>query len=125
MFAFKSSALSLSSARGRSQLSRIANRRGAEIRARVSDVPRSRLTADERQVLGALILPPEAGISEKTLQRIAARTALPQTQVAETLRKLETLEPPLVHRDTDAKLNVEFWIALEPAIEEVEGADSD
>jgi hypothetical protein len=77
----------------------------------------------ERQVLGGLILPPGSGPAEKTVDRIAARIGLSTTDVSKTLRQLESLDPALVHRDTDAKLQIEFWIALEAAISSLEGAE--
>jgi hypothetical protein len=80
----------------------------------------SHLSARERQVLGALILPPEAGPAETTVERVAARTGLPAPAVDRTLRGLEGLTPTPVHRDVDAALGIEFWIALEQAIEDFE-----
>jgi hypothetical protein len=68
------------------------------------------------------MLPPEAGVEQKTVEKIAARSGLPAGRVSQTLKKLEDMTPPLVHRDVDAKLNIEFWIALEAAIEALEDA---
>lgn len=83
----------------------------------------SRLTSDERQVLGALIMPPGTPIAEKTVPKIARTTGLDEGQVDRTLSKLADMEPPLVHQETDATLNVEFWIPLESAIEALEGVE--
>jgi hypothetical protein len=61
-----------------------------------------------------MILPPEAKFEERTVEAIAARAVLTVDETLRTLRQLESLEPPVVHRDTDATLGIEFWIAMEP-----------
>lgn len=80
----------------------------------------SALSASERQVLGALIVDKGRGVEHRTVAAVADRTALTQDEVHRTLQGLEQLDPPLVHRDTDLGLNLEFWIALEAAIEALE-----
>lgn len=82
----------------------------------------SKLTSDERQVLGGLILEPGAPITHKTPAAVAERVGLDEGQVRRTLEKLDGLG--LVHRDVDATTEIEFWIALESAIEEYEAQDS-
>lgn len=74
-------------------------------------------------MLGGLLLSPDARITQKTVPAIAARIGLSEHDVARTLAQLEDLEPPLVHRDTDASLGIECWIALEYAIAALEGAE--
>jgi hypothetical protein len=81
----------------------------------------SRLKATERQVLGALIMKKEKGVQDRTVESIAALVGLPEVAVRSTLVELEKLQPPLVHRDTDSALNLEFWLALEAAITAIEG----
>ncbi len=75
------------------------------------------MTTLEWQVIGAL-MDKDAGIEDRTIKAIAERTGLAEDDVRRTLEQLESLEPPLVRRDIDEKLNVEFWIAL------VRGADA-
>jgi hypothetical protein len=77
----------------------------------------SKLTATERQVLGGLILPPDAPITAKTVEAIAKRVGLGEAEVERTLTAFEAMEPPPVHRDTDATTGIEFWIPLHEAIE--------
>lgn len=84
---------------------------------------KTHLTAQERQVLGGLLLSPDARLREKTVPAIAARIGLSEHDVARTLAQLEDLHPPLVHGDTDASLGIGFWIALEYAIAALEGAE--
>jgi hypothetical protein len=81
----------------------------------------SKLSVHERQVLSALILPPSATIAEKTVAAVAARTGLEPDRVARVLQGLKGMMSPLVHGDVDAKLGVEFWIALHDAIEALQG----
>lgn len=85
-----------------------------------STVTSSNLSPSERQVLGALIMDKGRGVEDRTVEAVANRTGLDQGVVYRTLEGLEQLDPPLVHRDTDSVLNVEFWIALEAAIGPIE-----
>jgi hypothetical protein len=85
----------------------------------------SKLTSLERQVLGVLILGPDARIADRTVDAIATRSGLSEGEVRRTLAQLESLDPTAVHRDVDAKLGVEFWIALPPAIEALEASPED
>lgn len=71
-------------------------------------------------MLGALIMRAEAGPVDRTIKAIAGLAGLSEDDVRRTLEQLDSLEPKLVHRETDATLNVEFWIALERAIDAVE-----
>ncbi len=66
-------------------------------------------TQFERQVVGALILPPNAPSTDKTVPAVAQRTGLSERDVRRTLDQLAELDPPLVHADTDAILGIEFW----------------
>lgn len=80
--------------------------------------PPSRLTADERAVLGALMTAgPNASVREKTAEAGARRAAMEQKDFEATLRKLERMEPCPVHRDRDATTGEEFWIANNEAAE--------
>jgi hypothetical protein len=81
----------------------------------------SKLTAPERQVLGVLKM--ERDPADRTLAKIAALSGLSEKEVGDALRQLESHEPPLVHQDRDATLEVEFWIALERSIAALEGAE--
>jgi hypothetical protein len=74
------------------------------------------LKVADRQILGALIMTKEKGVEERTAESIATLTGLPKSDVRRTLAELEKLQPPLVHRDFDSALGVEFWLALERAI---------
>lgn len=78
------------------------------------------LTSDERQVLGAMLLDKDAGPADKTVEKISERTGLAESQVRQTLSKLEDLEPPYVHREVDQGLDIEFWILLVRGAEELE-----
>ena len=100
----------------------MSQRRWSAHRALPSKAMPSQLTALERQVLGALILGPHAPIRDKTVAAVAGRVGLSVHDVKRTLRQLDDHEPPLVHRDVDPRLGIEFWIALEAAIAEVEDA---
>jgi DNA-binding MarR family transcriptional regulator len=80
----------------------------------------SNLTAPERQVLGALIMEREAGVEDRTVESLAKLTGMHEDDVARTLEQLDSMEPKLVHRDTDETLKVEFWIALERGIAALE-----
>ncbi len=84
----------------------------------------SSLTAAERQVLGELILDKDTAVESRTLSAVAKRANMSETEVARILQQLESADPPLVHRDSDATLRLEFWIALEPAIVELEDVES-
>ena len=72
----------------------------------------SNLTATERQVLGELILDKDTPVQSRTLSAVAKRANVSETEVPRILQQLESADPPLVHRDTDATLGLEFWIAL-------------
>ena len=85
----------------------------------------SNLTATERQVLGELILDKDTPVQSRTLSAVAERANMSETEVARMLEQLASADPPLVHRDTDATLGLEFWIALEPAIVELEDVEND
>src|SRR5450755_3344830 len=84
--------------------------------ARVSP---SKLTALERQVLGALIMKRDARVVDRTVESVATLTGLQEADVRQTLEQLDSLQPRLVHRTVDAVLNIEFWTALQPAMEEL------
>jgi hypothetical protein len=58
----------------------------------------------------------EKGVEDRTVEAVAGRTGLGQEVVRRALEGLEQVDPPLVHRDTDSTLDLEFWIALEVAI---------
>lgn len=77
-------------------------------------------TSDERQVLGALILAPDATISDRTVKAVAVRTGMSEAEVSATLRKLDDMDPPVVHQDTDAVSGERFWIALNEAAERLD-----
>lgn len=77
----------------------------------------SRLRSEEREVLGALIVFPGVELTERTVAGVAARTGIDEAQVLSILNILEATDPPAVRRDTDARLDVEFWTALDPATE--------
>jgi len=66
----------------------------------------------ERQVVGALLLPPDAGVADKTAAAVAERSGLSEADVRAALRQLADLDPPLVHRDIDATTGDEFWIVI-------------
>lgn len=83
----------------------------------------SKLTVTEREVLGELILDKDAPVESRTLSAVAERANMSESEVARILQQLESADPPLVHRDTDATLGQEFWIALEPALVEIEDLD--
>ncbi len=85
----------------------------------------SNLTATERQVLGELILDKDTPVQSRTLSAVAKRANVSEPEVARILQQLESADPPLVHRDTDATLGLEFWIALEPAIVGLEDVEND
>jgi hypothetical protein len=68
----------------------------------------------ERRVVGALILPPDAPVTDRTVAAIAARAGLTEREVRRTLEQLESLDGSPVHRDRDAKLDIEIWWAIEP-----------
>ena len=83
-------------------------------------VSSSKLTALERQVLGALIMKRDARVVDRTVESVATLTGLPEADVRQTLEQLDSLQPRLVHRTADAVLNIEFWTALQPAMEQLE-----
>jgi hypothetical protein len=82
----------------------------------------SRLTAVQRQVLRVgLMLPPDSRPPDRTVDKIAARTGLSIGDVETTLRELASLDPPLVQQLEDATLQIVFWIAVQAAIEALDG----
>lgn len=85
----------------------------------------SDLSVPERQVLGELISDKDSPIQSRTLSAVAQRANLSDADVALTLERLESFDPPLVQRETDATLGLEFWMALEPAIVELEDVEND
>jgi hypothetical protein len=68
------------------------------------------------------MLGPDAKVEDRTVSAVASLTGLSEADVEKTLEGLEQLDPPLVHRDTDLGLDLEFWIALEAAIAAFEDA---
>lgn len=77
------------------------------------------LTPIERTVLDVLMRP-GARVTDRTVKAIAGQCGLSEAEVRRSLEKLESPDPPLVHRDTDATLQVEFWIALPAAMDALE-----
>jgi hypothetical protein len=51
-------------------------------------------------------------IDDAAARRI--RVEMPKADVLYTLQALADLDPPVVHREHDARLDIEFWFAIEP-----------
>jgi DNA-binding MarR family transcriptional regulator len=79
------------------------------------------LTQEERQVLGVL-MQPDRGIADLTVDRIAKDLGMESLAVARTLDGLEA--EGVVKNSTDATLEVEFWIALNEAAERLDSPDA-
>lgn len=77
------------------------------------------LTSEERRVLGVLMQPGRR-IEDRTVDRMAADLGMEPADVARVLDQLEA--EGVVHGDRDAKLEVEFWIALNEAAERLNPA---
>lgn len=45
---------------------------------------------------------------------IAGKVEMPKADVLHTVQALAELDPPVVHREHDAGLEIEFWFAIEP-----------
>jgi hypothetical protein len=76
-------------------------------------------TSDERQVLDSLIsLSPNAVYTDKTVEAVAERTGLSEERVRDALRKLDDRDPPVIDREVDDKLGIEFWVALDEGAEQ-------
>lgn len=58
---------------------------------------------------------PNLGPADRTLNEVAARAGIYEGDARKALDSMEA--EGLVHRDTDVKLNIEFWIALNEAAE--------
>lgn len=58
---------------------------------------------------------PDLGLADRTLSEVAARAGIYEGDARKLLNSMEA--EGLVHHDTDIKLNVEFWTALNEAAE--------
>jgi hypothetical protein len=76
---------------------------------------RSTLTASQRKVLGAL-MSRDVAAAQSTVEAVAGSTGLHVDDVRCTMRRLDSIEPRLVRRQTDAATGIDFWVALEPVI---------
>jgi hypothetical protein len=52
-----------------------------------------------------------AGVADKTMSKLTARTSLAGRPLSAVLRGLESRDPPLVTHDVDAKLGTKVWWA--------------
>jgi hypothetical protein len=69
--------------------------------------------AAARRIL-TVIMEPEAGPADQVVEVIAGKVEMPKADVLHTLKALATLDPPVVYREHDAGLDIEFWFAIEP-----------
>jgi hypothetical protein len=78
------------------------------------------LTPAQRLVLEATMRS-DRTVGDSGLVAIVSRSGLPSGQVRQALGELEALVPPLVRREVDERLGIEFWLALVDASEALRG----
>jgi hypothetical protein len=69
--------------------------------------------AAARRIL-AVIMDPEARPQDQTIETIAGKVEMAKADVLHALQALAELDPPAVHREHEARLDIEFWFAIEP-----------
>ena len=71
-------------------------------------------TTAARRIL-ALVVRPAARPVDQTVEAISGQLTMPAAQVLGVLPDLAEVKPPVVHRERDAGLDIEFWFAIEPS----------
>jgi hypothetical protein len=68
-----------------------------------------------RRVL-TIVMDPPTGPPDQTVEVIATKAEMSETEVLRTLQALAEIDPPVVHGEHDASRDIECWFEVEPGV---------